>query len=383
MGNLHWRTVNRRGRRRIVVTKELPGERWLRLLAQADCRVDICASDARLTRDDILGMLANGCAGAIGQLTERWDEPELTALQASGGLVYSTYAVGFDNVDVASATRLGLPVGNTPGVLTEATAELAVALTLAAARRITEGDSFARGGRFVGWLPTLLLGTLLRRKTLGIIGAGRIGATYARIMLTGYHMNVLYYDPRANGDLERFAADYSGLLEAREEEGLVCRRASSLEELLRAADVISLHATLDHGTRRLIGAAQLALMKPDAILVNSSRGALHDEAALAAHCRDNPSFRAALDVYEHEPAVDPGLVTLPNVVMAPHLGSATDETRAGMATLAAANVVAILNDWPVWGAPDMRPFLSDPAPEAAPSIVNAAELGLRRYGGTS
>jgi hydroxypyruvate reductase 1 len=359
-----------------VVTKELPGERWLRLLTGADCRIDICTSSEPQPSEDIRAAFDGGCVAAIGQLTEAWDERTLTALKSAGALAYSNYAVGYDNVDVAAATRLGLPVGNTPGVLTETTAELAVALTFAAARRIAEGDRFMREGRYTGWLPTLLLGQLLWHRTLGLVGAGRIGMAYARMLVEGHKMDLVYYDPAPNEALEEYVANYSRFLQAHGRKPVHCRRAASVEEVLREADVISLHAVLSETTRHLIDGPRLALMKDDAILINSSRGPLIDEAALVEHCHHHPQFRAGLDVYEHEPVVQAGLAELPNVVIVPHLGSATSWTRQGMATLAAANVVAILNQWPVWGSAEVRPFLTDPAPQAAPSIVNAAALGL-------
>lgn len=373
-----WAVHNPHGSRRVVVTKQLPGERWLQILVDADCRVEVSPSQRILPPSEIDAAVGDTCAAVIGQLTEAWDERLLTRLTEAGGRVYSNYAVGFNNVDVAAATRLGLPVSNTPGVLTVATAELAVALTLAAARHIAEGDAFMRSGKFAdcGWLPDLLLGKLLRGKTLGVVGVGRIGATYATTMVSGFHMDLVYHDVAASEELESYVRDYSALLAAHGQPTVSCRRADSLEDLLAVADVVSVHVPLLPDTRHLFGAQQFAAMKPDAIFVNPSRGPLHDETALVAHCRAHPQFTAALDVYEDEPRTAPGLTDLSNVVMVPHLGSATRWTRQGMAVLAATNTTAILQGHPVWNRADVLPFLSDDPPAAAPSIVNATELGL-------
>jgi hydroxypyruvate reductase 1 len=316
----------------------------------------------------------------IGQLTEEWGETLFAALKAAGGSVYSNYAVGYNNVDVAAATRFGLPVGNTPGVLTETTAEMAVALTLAAARRIVEADGYMRAGKYQGWLPTLFLGSLMKGGTVGVIGTGRIGAAYARMMVEGFKMNVVYFNPSQNKSLESAVAAYSQYLESGGENPVSCRRVDNVEEVLKTADVVNFHPALNTTTYHLINADRLNLMKPDAILVNTSRGPVIDEAALVAHCQKHPRFQAALDVFEHEPAMQPGLNQLENVVIVPHIASATRWTREGMAILAASNVAGILNGYPVWQHQDnIIPFLEEQPPKAVPSIVNAHELGLPVY----
>ncbi len=334
-----------------------------------------------LSVEEIAAAIGGRCDGAIGQLTEAWGRELFEALKAAGGTAYSNYAVGYNNVDVAAATELGIPVGNTPGVLTETTAQLAVALTFAAARRIAEADVFMRAGRFQGWLPTLFLGELLWRKTVGIIGAGRIGSAYARMMVEGHKMDLIYYDLRANAALERYVAEYGEFLKEQGEQPVACRRAASVEEVFAEADVLSLHPPLDATTHHLVNAERLALMKPNAILINTSRGPVVDEGALVEHLRTHPEFRAGLDVFEDEPAMKPGLAELPNAVIVPHIASATSWTRQGMATLAATNVAAVLLGYPVWQGADIAPFLGDAAPKAAPSIVNARELGLQAFEG--
>jgi hydroxypyruvate reductase 1 len=375
--------VNAAGHLRVIVTKPLPGTHWLEVLAAAGCRVEIATGDDMLTREAISGLIGERCDAVIGQLTESWDAGLFAVLKQAGGRAYSNYAVGYNNVDVAAATACGIPVGNTPGVLTETTAEIAVALTFAASRRIVEADRFMRSGRFHGWLPSLFLGSLFHGKTVGVIGAGRIGEAYARMMVEGHKMNLLYFDLRPNPHLEEFVQAYGAFLAARGEPAVTCRRTETVADLLESADVVSLHTALDAATRHLVNAERLAVMKPDAILVNTSRGPVVDEAALVAHCRTHPDFRAGLDVFENEPAIAAGLADLANVVIVPHIASATKWTREGMASLAACNVAAMLHHHPVAAAGDVRPFLSGTPPQAAPSIVNARDLGLAHTTGAA
>ena len=371
------------GKFRVLVTKILPGDRWLKILTSAGCRVEICSADQTILDNSMIKrLIGTQCDGVIGQLTEDWGSELFESLKQAGGRAFSNYAVGYNNVKVPEATARGLPVGNTPGVLTETTAELAAALTLAAARRIVEADVFMRGGQYEGWLPTLFVGNLLQRKTVGIIGAGRIGAAYARMMVEGHKMNLVYYDPYPNKNLENYIESYGRLLEQNNEPAVTVERKETVEEVLREADVVSLHCNLDDTTRHLINAERLKMMKPNAVLVNAARGPVIDEAALVAHLKANPEFRCGLDVFEDEPAMKPGLESCANAVIVPHIASASLWTRSGMATIAAANVAAMLQEYPVWTSSDVLPFVDGPfedIPKAAPSIVNAKDLNLPSF----
>lgn len=371
-----WTVHNPGGGRRVVVTKQLPGDRWLEILEAADCSVEVCRSDAVLTVDEIKERIGESCDGVIGQLTEDWNADLFAVLAAAGGTAYSNYAVGYNNVDVAGATAAGIPVGNTPGVLTETTAEMAVALTLSAGRRVVEADRFLRDGRYHGWLPTMYMGQRFYGKTVGVIGCGRIGAAFGRMMIEGFKMNLVYYDLYPNEALEAYVAGYSELLVSHGEDPVTVTRLETVEDVMSQADVVSIHTVLDETTYHLVNAERLALMKHDAILINTSRGPVVDEAALIEHCRTHPDFKAGLDVFEDEPILKPGLADMDNVTIVPHIASATTWTREGMATLAAANVAAILSGQPVWDGDDILPFLDGDFPPFAPSIVNAVQLGL-------
>lgn len=377
-----WKTHNEAGKKRVVVTKDLPGDRWLEILTAADCRVEIGTSTEILSIEEIKAKIGDQCDGVIGQLTEKWGEELFSTLKHAGGKAYSNYAVGYNNVDVGVATKYGIPVGNTPGVLTETTAEMAVALTFSAARRVIEADAYMRAEKYTGWLPSLYLGELMTRKTVGVIGAGRIGAAYAKMMIEGFKMDLAYFDPYPNQHLENYVKAYGEFLKSQGEEPVKVTRYETVEEVLRVSDVVSLHPLLDDTTFHLMNTERLGQMKDNAILVNASRGPVIDEVALVEHCKSHPDFKAGLDVFEDEPLMKPGLKDLPNVVIVPHIASATQWTRQGMAILAASNVAGVLSGYGAWADQnDVLPFLGDNPPKAAPSIVNASEVGVAAFAG--
>ncbi|MEV0688485.1 D-glycerate dehydrogenase [Nocardia sp. NPDC050378] len=264
----------------------------------------------------------------ISQLRDMFDADVLSAAKIRG---ISNYAVGFNNVDIDAATANGILVGNTPGVLTDATADVTMLLIMATARRAVEADTFLRTGKFTGWEPDLLLGHDVSGRTLGLAGFGRIARATAKRALA-FGMQVLFC-PRPPGD--RPVSDE----ELGEFAGLVTH--TDWNTLVTASDYLSLHVPLNAQTRHLVDAAVLAAMKPTAILINTARGPVVDEAALVAALRSGEIAGAGLDVYEDEPRLAPGLAALPNTVLLPHVGSATVSVRAEMARLCAENAVAM------------------------------------------
>lgn len=264
--------------------------------------------------------------GLICLLTDRIDRNVIVS--APNLKVIANYAVGYDNIDLAEASKRRIPVTNTPDVLTETTADLAFGLLLAAARRIVESDRFLRTGGFGGWAPELMLGIDVHGKTLGIIGMGRIGRAVAR-RAQGFEMKVLYYDAQP--------------LPAADEKGSGVEYCP-LSHLLDVSDFVSIHAPLNAQTHHLISDIEFNKMKKTAFLVNTARGPIVDEDALVRALEDKRIAGCALDVYENEPAVTPGLLGMDNVVLVPHIGSASIETRTKMASMVAGNVVAVLID---------------------------------------
>ncbi len=309
---------------KVCVTRRIP-EAGLSLLA-ARCEVWVNPHDRPLTREELLLQAANA-EGMIGLLSDRIDGEFFDAAKKLKG--YANYAVGYDNIDLPEATRRGVPVSNTPDVLTRATAELAWALLFAVARRVVEGDAIMRGGAWAGWGPLQFIGAEVSGATLGIVGAGRIGTAMA-LMSRGFGMRVLYTTAsgRANEVLDRELG----------------ARAVSFEELAAQSDFISIHAPLTPAARHLFDARVFSMMKPTAFLINTGRGPVIDEAALVEALRAGRIAGAGLDVYEFEPKTAEGLAQCGNAVLAPHIGSATRQARDGMARLAAENLLAMLED---------------------------------------
>jgi len=296
-------------------------------LIPKDVSVDYNETDTPLPKSELMTRL-RGKDGLICQIITTVDDEVLA--QAPSLRVVANVAVGYNNIDVAAARRRGVVVTNTPDVLTETTADFAWTLLMAAARRVVEADRFARSGRWTRWQWDLLWGADVHGKTLGIVGFGRIGRAVARRAL-GFDMRVLYHDAvRADAAAER---------ELR-------AAPTDLATLLRESDFVTLHTNLTAETRHLIDARTLRTMKPSAILVNASRGPVVDEAALARALREGWIAAAGLDVFEEEPTIHPDLLPLTNVVMAPHIASASGETRLAMATLAVKNCLAVLEGKP-------------------------------------
>jgi glyoxylate reductase len=305
-----------------AITNRLPEPAVAALRGEGEVRID--EREEAIPRADLLALVA----GADAVLTLLHDRVDEELLEAAGPQLrcVANVAVGYDNVDIEAAARREVVVTNTSGVLDDATADLTLALILAATRRVAEGDRLVRAGRPWTWGMHFMLGTDLRGKLLGIVGLGGIGRKVAA-RARAFGMRIAYHS--------RHAAPTEVVA------GLEAERVP-LEQLLGAADVLSLHCPLTPETRHLIGAAELAAMKPSAVLINAARGPVVDEAALARALVEGEIAAAGLDVYEHEPRVEPGLLGLENVVLSPHLGSATVETRTAMAELAARNAISVL-----------------------------------------
>ncbi len=305
---------------KVLVTRRIPEEGLAMLAGQ--CDIEMNPHDRPMTRPELLAAVA-GKDGVLCLLTDKVNAELFDAAPTVRG--YANYAVGYDNMDVAEASRRKIPLSNTPDVLTDATADMAWALLFAVARRVVESDAVMRSGSWNGWGPLQFIGGDIFGATLGIVGAGRIGAAMAS-RSKGFGMRVVYTDERPNEALER---------------DLGARRVG-FDELLAVSDYVSVHVPLMPETRHLFNAATFTKMKKTAYLINTSRGSVIDEAALVTALRDRTIAGAGLDVYEKEPLMADGLSGLDNVVITPHTASATFASRRGMATKAATNLLAML-----------------------------------------
>lgn len=328
----------------VVLTRPVPGNA-VRMLKDAGHHVEVWPGDLPPPPSALAALLEDADA-ALTMLTDRIDE---SLLEASTRLrVIANMAVGYDNVDPRTAEQFGVWLTNTPGVLTETTADFAWSLLLAAARHVAFADRDTRAGGWKTWSPTGFLGTDLHRATLGIVGMGAIGQAVAR-RARGFDMPVVYASRTRKPALE-------------ESEGYTW---ASLSELLERSDFVSLHVPLTPGTRHLLGAQEFARMKPGSLLVNTARGGVIDQDALVAALQNGPIGGAALDVTDPEPLpTTHALYTFPNVVITPHIASASTATRSRMAEMAAANIVAVLN-----GHEPPNPVNNPPAPRAQASIT--------------
>ncbi len=305
---------------KVFLTRKIP-EDGIKILKNAGLEIEIFPYDRIPKKEEIIAGVRDADA-LISILTDKIDREIMDS--APKLKVIGNYAVGYNNIDVEYAKQKGIIVTNTPGVLTDATADLTFALILAAARRVVEGDKFMRQGKFNGWTPMLMLGKDVWGATIGIIGTGRIGQAVAR-RAKGFNMRILYYSRTRKEEMDGLGAKFV-----------------SLEELLRESDIITLHVPLTPETRHLIDYEEFELMKDGAILINTARGEVVNEEAMLKALRSGKLFAAGLDVFYNEPNVNPELFKMDNVVLTPHIGSATERTRRKMAEMVCSDVVRVL-----------------------------------------
>lgn len=315
-------------RPRVVVTRRLPEAVEARLAEEFDAVLN--TNDAALTADELAGAVRSADA-LLPTVTDKVT-PEVLSVDPRRTKIVANFGVGYNNIDVATAQANGIVVTNTPGVLTDCTADIAMTLLLSVARRAGEGERQLRAGEWTGWRPTHMLGTKISGKTLGIIGMGRIGRAVARRAHHGFGMKILYFSPSAVPE-DQMA-------------GLDAQRAPSVEDLLAHSEFVSLHCPSTPQTRHLLNAHTFKMFKPGAYLINTARGDVIDEAALVEALEAGTIAGAGLDVYEGEPKVHEGLLGMENVVLLPHLGSATTETRTAMGLRAFENLAAFFRGDP-------------------------------------
>lgn len=311
--------------KKIFVTRKIP-DVGIKLLREKGFEIDVSEKDGVLTREELLTALkAKPYDAVLSLLTDKIDGEVFDTVPTAK--IFANYAVGFDNFDLSAAKERRVWLTNTPGVLTDAVAEYVLALILVVAKKIVEADQFVRAGKYVGWAPMLFIGTQLAGKTLGILGLGRIGVRTAFHAVRGFGMKAVYYDVVRHEDFER---EYGIIYEP------------NVEEVLKISDVVSVNVPLLPATHHLINKERLALMKKTAILINTARGPVVDEVALVEALKNGIIGGAGLDVFEFEPKLADGLAKLPNVVLSPHIASATDFARDEMSRIAAENIIVAL-----------------------------------------
>jgi glyoxylate reductase len=309
----------------VYVTRKIP-DVGITMIKDAGHDVEVSEKDGVLTKEELRGAVATKQYDAVlCLLTDTINAEVFDAVPSAK--IFANYAVGYNNINIDDAKARGVTITNTPGVLTDTVAEYAFSLMLAVAKRIPEADRFTRAGKYKGWAPELLLGSDLKGKTLGILGAGRIGYEVALKAYHGLGMKVIYYDIKPNDILDK---------------EIPCEFKASVEEVLKEADVVSVHVPLLDSTKHLINAERFSMMKKGAYLINTSRGPVIDEEALVEALKDGTIRGAGLDVFEDEPALAPGLAELENVTITPHIASGSEETRGKMSEIAAQNIIDFL-----------------------------------------
>jgi len=310
---------------KIYITRKIP-DAGINLLKEKGYEVDVSSKDGVLTKGELVSALSSKSYDAVlPLLTDTIDADIFDA--TPNAKVFASYSVGYNHIDIEEAKKRNIIITNTPGVLTDTVAEYTFALIMAIAKRIAEADKFARAGKYEGWAPELFLGTDLKGKTLGILGAGRIGSRVAHHAKFGFDMNVIYYDVKRNEIIENEVG---------------AKYFSTPEEVLKEADIVSVHVPLLDSTKHLINKERLEIMKSSAYLINTSRGPVVDEVALVDALKNKTIKGAAIDVFEFEPKIADGLAERPNVIITPHIASATEETRSKMSQMAAENIIAVL-----------------------------------------
>ncbi len=312
---------------KVFVTRVIP-EAGIKLLKEKGFEVEVSDVDGVLPREQLLAKV-KGADAILSLLTDKMDA-ELMDAAGPQLKVIANYAVGYDNINLADAAARKIIITNTPEVLTESVAELAIALIFAISRRVVEADQFMRDGKYHGWGPMMFLGNDLVGKTLGLVGLGRIGAAVARRLHDGFEMKIMYYDAKRNEELEK---KYN-------------LQFVDLDTLLKESDFVSIHVPMKPETKHLINAERLKMMKKAAYLINTARGPIVDEKALVEALKTGEIKGAGLDVYEAEPKMADGLAQMSNTVLLPHIASATEETRSAMSELAAKNIIAVLSGEP-------------------------------------